>query len=819
MIPRELPGIALLTSWWWIAGWLLLSGSCVSAQNPPKPAADDPPLPKLEELEIPTPETFLRGKPFDWIVLLTGEVLIVEPVSPRPDTLKKLQQQYDDLLKNRPAGMSVEEHRQRLLELRRLPITLLNSNEEDPEYQLETRHIQQIIHFEDLLLKRVDSLLDEGKLVPAYELLVFLDRRHRNWPGYDTVYQRFLLLDGEHLLQKGQVEMALVQFERLYQLSPNFPQVFERLGAASQLLMEQAWQQADYRRVRHYLARLERRVKEHPVARDWRERLTTAATETLQQARQASQQGNHQQAVFLVDRAARLWPSLTGLKEAHQELSQRYQIVRAGVVTLPFTASNYPAEQPADERARLLCEIGLFEPDRFQDGLVRYRSSVIESWEPRDLGRELYFRLRARRASWESQPVMTAGVLVEQLLQRWRSGAARGDDRWAANVRSVQVASPWEWQLSLQRIPLRLEGWLRFSVPLTPEVLALNPEIPSVALSTPEQQRFYLVERQPHQVVFRRTRAEPLDAKQRHVAEIIEQRYENWDRLLQALNRGEIDFTPTVEWRDLAQLQQDDRFFLLPYALPRTHIILLNPHAPVAKSRALRRALLHALPRDILLHQFVLERSSSEYGRLVTSPFATKCSAYDTRLPQPPYVPSLAASLALIAQREFGDELPVLKMHAPDDPVVARVVPELLKHWKRIGLHVELIPPDQSPAPTWDLLYATVRLTEPYVDIWTILGMTGSLDWQTLQLYPHWLREMLLELESTVDWNQAVRYLQQLQAEFLTEARWLPLWEVDEWMLARKRITGFPSSPGAPLHTYQHIEQWVVSSWYPTEVP
>src|SRR5581483_12416011 len=76
----------------------LLCPSLLAAQTK---ADDEQPLPKYADLPTPTADELLHGKPVDWVVLLNGDVLIVDPVPYRPNTLKTLQQQYDEALKAR----------------------------------------------------------------------------------------------------------------------------------------------------------------------------------------------------------------------------------------------------------------------------------------------------------------------------------------------------------------------------------------------------------------------------------------------------------------------------------------------------------------------------------------------------------------------------------------------------------------------------------------------------------------------------------------------------------------------------------------------
>src|ERR1700712_4195718 len=85
--------------------------TAIAQDEPPKPGQPRPnkereadseePLPKYDEMVLPSAEELLRSKPFDWIVLKNLKVLVVEPVSPRPDALAKMHSEYDRYLKAR----------------------------------------------------------------------------------------------------------------------------------------------------------------------------------------------------------------------------------------------------------------------------------------------------------------------------------------------------------------------------------------------------------------------------------------------------------------------------------------------------------------------------------------------------------------------------------------------------------------------------------------------------------------------------------------------------------------------------------------------
>ncbi|MBI1346133.1 hypothetical protein GC163_07570 [bacterium] len=812
--------LAVMCLCWNLAGMVGAQAPATTNTDPAPltPAeAEEAPLPKLVDLKTPNAEELLRGKPVDWLVLLNQDVIFVEPVKPRPDTLAILKQRYEETLKIPTAVLPLEEKQAKLHELQRIAVTLLDRSE-DPEYVIETRFLEKIIYFEDHILKRVALLLDERNYATAYELLMYVDRRHRGWPGFDEQYYRFLFLETGHWADVGQYERAMIQAEELFARKPDYPELARLFGRIIDGLLKERLAEEDYRAARHFLARLKRIDAMHPTGERWTQLLQNQAQELAQQARAAQQQQQHREASILIDQAVRIWPDLPELRATHRELVDRYQILRVGVVvpddsSIKTMRAAYPYETAADHRHRQLCELPLFEPERVQDGLVQFRSRFIESWEPGNLGRDIDFRLRLRRAAWESRPVLTSGEIVASLANALDPQRPEFDGRFEHEVRLVSATSPESWRLQLTRIPLRIESRLRRDVPLTPETLAWSGDLNVQAATRPHQQRFFQAEDPGDVQIFQRTRLQPASPEPWHIAEVQEWPFPSWELALQALLRGEIDLIPQIDPTDLSALSNDSRFFVIPLALPQTHILQVHTASPLAQNASLRRALLHALDRSLLLKEEILLNAAPETGRLTTGPFAQNLSAYNRLLRSPNYDPIRAAALVATARKQLGGELPPLKIVLPPDPAVLRAWPAMQSQWKRVGLTVEQ---QIEPNGPWDLGYRMVQLTEPTDDLWSLLHPSGSSDWADLTVYPHWLRERLWDLEQTIDWTAAERVLHQIQAEFLVEARWIPLWEVDEHLIARRRMGGLFTRP---MHPYQNIERWTLQSWYPTETP
>ena len=197
-----------------LIGWMLITQP-VAAQDKkdeepktetPKPdkaeQAEDAPLPKRDEMlrNLPTKADLLTKPQVDWIILKKDEVLVVKPITPRPRTLeffatkRKEFSQPPKLTRNtgepnadffarqrKGAEESKKQHEKfEYLEVELPDTTKVSEEQDDTSYRLKIENnIAEIIHHEDLMLRRVDQLLETGELEDAYELLQILDRQNR----------------------------------------------------------------------------------------------------------------------------------------------------------------------------------------------------------------------------------------------------------------------------------------------------------------------------------------------------------------------------------------------------------------------------------------------------------------------------------------------------------------------------------------------------------------------------------------------------------------------------------------------------------------
>ena len=793
------------------------------------------PLPQFEEMQLPSMKDLLQKPPVDWVVLKKGEVLIVKPVHPRPNTLETLAKQLEEAQKlpfpkrKRLPDESKEEFEERFeAELERfklirskprflevvLPDNLsLPEGVDDPVFQLEVeRFVEQVIHHEDNMLKRTDILMDEGKLAEANEMLFTLERRQPKWPGLTKRRDRILMEEAKLKRSKNDLFSALVFLEDLNERNPNFDGLDKELGEIFEIVISKAVGEDNYRKARHFVGRLARMKPQHEKVLSWRGKLLAQSQDLQQQSRQATSDGKHDAAIALIEQATTVWPRTPGLRETYRRAASRYQKLNVGVIELADEDSGaYFLPTQSDRRQKNLQQINLFDVDRF-DGSAHYSSAIFEEWEPDDLGRQTVFKLRPTRNTWESQPVVTSSTIVSTLTRRLDPQNTSYDERLSSYVRSINVRSPFEFVVNFSRVPVRTEPLLKF--PLT---MVTNPNDPKSEIKGLQQ--FKVHEKNELAIIYRRTIPEPDDASEHHIAEVREVKYSDFERAFQGLMRGEISMLPKVPMWNIDQFEEDERFFTRQYALPLTHLIQFNPDSPTMKNSELRRSLAFTLNRDKILKDIILQDPDGERGRLISAPYPSNSDAYRVAIQPRDSDLKLGFSLAMVVRKRLGGELPELKMICEPDESVLAAAKEMIKQWATIGVKVAIIEGDVAKdehgrPKQWDFMYRTIRMSEPVSEMWPFMTIANRAEVAGLSFLPDWLRQDLVELDSIADWNSAVRLLNSLHGKLRSDVQVIPLWEVDDVMVIRKTIQGFPVRP---MHPYHQIQRWMVTPWFPTE--
>ena len=315
---------------------------------------------------------------------------------------------------------------------------------------------------------------------------------------------------------------------------------------------------------------------------------------------------------------------------------------------------------------------------------------------------------------------------------------------------------------------------------------------------------------------------------------------------MQALLRVEVDFLPNVLPWEIDAFRAANSLVAVRKAIHVTHVITLNPMSQNIPNAQLRRALSMAIDRPSILSQIILKDPKSRHGRVTSSAWRKDSYATNPLEKAPPYDIRLAYALKFAAEsqlkiaemqvleaaakqkakdakEEFDAEtfranvkldyirLPALKMVVEPTEDALAAAERILVYWKKIGLEVQLIRGDETGEPLgdqeWDLMYRRVRMEEPLLDLWPLVTNDPSFDVRRLDPFPDWMRQELINLDYAGSFVEAQNRLFTIHRHIAAQAFVIPLWEVDEYMVFQKSITGFPDNP---ISTYQNVERWTV---------
>eukprot|EP00913_Durusdinium_trenchii_P028490 g26718.t1 len=813
------------------------------AKKQPDNLDDDDDLvvyPKLEDMQVPSVKELFEQEPRCWVVLKNQDVIIAQPVNPRPDTLKKIQARIDRLKDTRPPPPGPE--RDKFIQARRdapfLPVSVFGPGD-NPEKVIHISHIDQVIHHEDLQLRRIGMLQDAGELELSYSLLFNLKRNRPTWPTIAHYENRQLFTEARERFKANNPISALFRLERIHTSNSKFAGLKQFIGEVADRLITDAINQKDYRRARHYIGRLRRREPDHSVYQKWKSQLEGEAGKLLEVARNAAKAKKHEDAATAAMAAVNIWPATPGLRGAYDAMTRRFQTLNVGVISFSGENPAYFLPTEADRREKYLTQTSMFEAKGFtfeptHDDVIHYQTRYFSEWEPKDLGRQILFKLRAQREYFDPQPAVTSSSIASTLRARLDPKGPHYDERLASYVKSFTVHSPTELEIRFSRVPARVESVLNFPLirparrddkvadakGTTPVSVGGETVKASNAIDSPRFTPYRPVEWTDSRRAYRRFIPEPEDVPENryHVGQVVEHKFKSYEEAIQALKRGKIQMLAHVRPWEVDLLKKDDRFDVRQYALPTTHVLQFNPESDTLKSREVRRALRYALDREDMLRKIALrlegDPGPSPKGRVISSPFPS--NNYATKLGIKPMKHDLVLALALKVVMSRAHErvhhvglgssmamaitptaekegwMPTLRMLIPPGDIVRGVAEKCVETWDRIGIKVVIVTqaPGKEP-PQWDIMYRTIKMVDPVVDLWPFLTFDDRARVESLTHLPDWLRQELIRLDVARDWAQVTRSLGELHEHMQLQALMIPLFEVDDYLAIRNTISAF----------------------------
>jgi ABC-type transport system substrate-binding protein len=459
---------------------------------------------------------------------------------------------------------------------------------------------------------------------------------------------------------------------------------------------------------------------------------------------------------------------------------------------------------PAARRVGRLLERGLLEfvgPGPEGGHYVSPIGTVEQSVD----GLELLFNLRPDAG-------ITGHELSNLLLSWARPGQMGFEPAWARTLASVRVTNVSRVRAELQAPHVLAKSLLQESYDPVP-----NVGQPGVRGSGP----FFVFARDEsltRLAVNDRPGAEPVA-----LAEISERLYNDPQRALLAMKRGEIDVLDRVFPGDIPTLRNDPEVSLGSLVMPTSHVLLVRERHPFLANRTFRRALVYGLNRELMLQQGLLRGQILPGFKVTSAPFPaptesgeSQAYAYDQQIAPRPYDPRLAFTLRLVAERELKTayerllqkppELTPLLIGHPADETSRIACRAMVKQWELIGVKAKLteFPPGQfDDKGECDLVYAQAATWEPLVDAGRLLGPEG-----VSPVANPFVQLTLRQIERATNWQEARDRFRHLHRLLHEDVSIIPLYQTFDHYAYRKSLQGL-ESPRVTL--YQNIAQWQVN--------
>ncbi len=812
--------------------------------------AQDEPVERSEiQPDLPSAKDLMTVDPFDWVYTKDGQIFVVEPLYPRPETLEKIAAEKARLDGER--GGTAEQRKARTtrkIELKDINIVLLDDQSED--YVLPVSQIEKIVSFEDMMLARATRLIGMNEIAQAYDLLLEVEALVPGWRKTVPLLDQLLIAEAIDNSTKGNQYAALALLDELAARNIDHPELPGKFAEIVDPLIQAAAGESKFPEADYFLKRMSRHFPDHPVVTGWENRFENQMEALLAKASQLSAAGKTAEAASAAIEANRVRKITGTLRETFREHVSRFQTVRIPVRRFSGEQIVSPVELECDRRHRQLTTVDLFEPYA-ADELTYFQSSFFDLWDPTDLGREVVFSIRQSRPYWQSQPVLSANQIADTLSDQLNPDLPSFNPRLASFVKGFSVRSPTELQVSFNRVPLNLEALFRFPVMAIPE--DADPtlhEAPRELLS----KRFELVEETDTTRSYRRTIPEPKDLirTQYHVAEVVEKKFPDRHSEIQAFIRREIDVLPHLRPWEIDIFKASGDAFVQEYIVPQTHVLVFNPTSEATENPQIRRALSFGVDRERLLERVILRDEKMKYGKpskapwharsyanspLVDAPehdmflsFLLRMAALQKlRIPAKQKLVADAKAAAIKAKADWDEsifrrdnadrinsagadiKLPTLRFVVEADEVSLLAAEQMVIRWRALGFEIEMIPADKPGEKLgdgdWDFMYRNVRLHEPLLDLWALMLTDDNFDVKRLASYPDWMRQELINLDYATSFLDAQKRLFIIHRHMAAQGFIVPLWELRDFIAFQRNMSGFE---GRPLSVYQNVERWQV---------
>jgi tetratricopeptide (TPR) repeat protein len=699
--------------------------------------------------------------------------------------------------------------------------TLLVRLLDNPDEQLAVQWsgIAEVQLFEDRVLQAAKQMVAERKFDEAFEYVKFVKDNYPDTPGVEDTIEQLLYTEASALYRDGDLDRAVILLDEIHQRNPNRRGLDAAMARVLGAQFQQFVEAQDYLQARrlYELAADKYRQTLASTLDQWRQQLEAAGRRALSDAQRDLAEGRLRTAYLSSRRVLEIWPATPGASELSRVASQRYPLIRVGVLQADQAAGDpsrntmfhWAARRTQRLRTRQLFEMVGVTPDGGQ------YASPVGSAQVAENNRKLSIEVAARERSQ-----LTSVQIAQLLLQLGKPELSVTDTDWFRYVERVSAPQLTMVEAYLRRPHLRAESLLSVPLTLLPS-LALQAQWKPYLGQVPDGAASAEVGVGKSSELQMMLNPDYLLATATQPREVVERVFASPQQAVRALQRGELDLIDRVFPADVGQLQRDQAIELAAYRIPTSHVLVPNNARPYFDNRVFRRGLAYAIDREKILRRDLLAQADLPGCKVISGPFPSGIGsddplayAYDFQVEPRAYDPRHAKTLLQLAQlevaavaakrQEAAPTLGELVLVHPDGELARVACEEIAEDLRIIGLTITLRSlPSGAYYPSddqWDLLYLDYAMAEPLTDARQLLAADGLV----ASTNPH-LNLALRQLDQAISWNQVGERLRTIHQLTFDDTTVIPLWQLVDYQARSRTVSGLPAQP---ITTYQDIEQW-----------
>ncbi len=676
----------------------------------------------------------------------------------------------------------------------------------DRVYEIQWKEIEKVILYEELILQRATTLLEQKKFSEAFEHLDFLLKNYPQTQGISRLRRDFLFRSATEMVGQRQLPHALgvlEEFQRMFPDDKDKDKIRNAISNVSSQLIESYFAANDLATARAMILRLEKDYSKDPlpVVAKWRSKFLELATGFRDIAIRERDAGDFSKARQAALRMLSIEPDIEGGKQLLNELIIAYPMIRVAV----FQTSNQPdaaaiADWAASRFGQLVSKpLFEFRSTGPEGGQYRFRYGSFQHSDDRT-----EFDLMIQNPGKDGVP--DSLTLSQAFLGRATVGNASYAPSWASIIDRVSVFGPERLKLKLRRPHVLPQAFLQWELSEKSNALDNKP-VYRLKSSEPGLRRFEWADANP-----------PADYQPKEIQEIL---YSDPQKAIADLRRGDVEIIDRLFPADAFPLRNVTNIITDQYALPMVHMLIPKTSNVYVDSSEFRRTLLYAINREGILNGEILGSSRSETSRVISGPFpfgATEADpiayAYNKNVENYPYDPKLAKVLLMLTKSKLANQaakkretlppLSTLRLGVPDNESAKVAGEAIVQAWKLIEIPAELVviksDAETNDAPQVDFLYVSAAVWEPATDAERLFGVGGA-----AQSSNQFVVQALGKLSIARNWREVRDECHNLHQVVAAHLPILPLWQVSETFVYRREVLGITKKP---VSLYQDVQKW-----------